>query len=187
MTKSKKSFCSKECFRQQETEESLRQRVTSPCTECGTPIDRKPCRVKQSRNLFCSKSCAAIFNNKRRKRTRRSKIEARFFEELQKTFPSLEMIANDQEMLDGMEVDIAIPSLQLAIEWNGIVHFKPIYGEDVLSKIQSKDKKKMRLASKSDIHLLVISDYDSAEKTFQRALREVSEIVGALIETDTSH
>lgn len=40
------------------------------------------------------------------------------------------------------EIDICIPSLNVAIEWDGATHFDPIYGEENLSKVQKKDEKK---------------------------------------------
>lgn len=99
---------------------------------------------------------------------------------LQKAFPDLPMLPNDKTMLDGLEVDIAIPSLQLAIEWNGIVHFKPIYGQKKLSRIQCKDKEKLRLASDKDINLIVISDRASNDKILQKAFEQVSELIKEL-------
>lgn len=40
------------------------------------------------------------------------------------------------------EIDIAIPALRIAVEWDGAAHFKPIYGDDVLQKTMEKDKRK---------------------------------------------
>lgn len=45
------------------------------CTKCDKPRTVYPKELKNSRNLFCSRSCAASFNNKDKpKRTRQCKI-----------------------------------------------------------------------------------------------------------------
>ena len=57
-------------------------------------------------------------------------------------------------MNDGIECDIAIPDLKIGIEWNGIVHYKPIYGEKKLSDIQERDKRKEEIAIEKKINLI---------------------------------
>jgi hypothetical protein len=84
-------------------------------------------------------------------------------------------------MLNGLEVDIAIPSLNLAIEWNGIVHFKPIYGQTKLNKIQDKDAEKIKIASNKNINLIVISDLVSNDIILQKAFDNVKNIIKNLI------
>jgi len=84
-------------------------------------------------------------------------------------------------MLDGYEVDISIPELQLAIEWNGIVHFKPIYGQTKLDKVQTRDAEKLKIASNKNINLIVISDLVSDDKILKQAFNEVKDIIKDLI------
>src|SRR5688572_12332707 len=38
------------------------------------------------------------------------------------------------------EIDIAIPDLAVAIEWDGATHFMPIYGEEHLKRVMDKDE-----------------------------------------------
>lgn len=40
------------------------------------------------------------------------------------------------------EIDIALPSLSIAIEIDGPTHFDPVYGEENLDRVQAKDDKK---------------------------------------------
>jgi len=40
------------------------------------------------------------------------------------------------------EIDIAIPSCNVAIEWDGAAHFEPIYGDKDLSRVIQKDVRK---------------------------------------------
>ena len=53
----------------------------------------------------------------------------------------LDISYNKKDIIES-ELDIYIPSLKLAIELNGIVHYEPIYGSDKLTKIQNNDKQK---------------------------------------------
>jgi len=111
---------------------------------------------------------------------RYSKIEAKFYDLIVKEFPQLDILSNDKTMLDGYEVDIAIPELQLAIEWNGIVHFKPIYGQTKLDNIQTRDTEKLKIASNKDINLIVIPDLVSTDKILKEAFNDVKIIISNL-------
>lgn len=154
-----------------------------PCSECGTTVIKQAHIVARYPNgrHFCCLSHAASFNNRLREKTRRSKIEAVFFDRLVATFPEIEMIPNDKTILPGTEVDVAIPKLRLAIEWNGIVHLQPIYGQEKLELIQRRDAKKSQMAADLDIRLIVISDTDSKKKTLNRAYAEVCSIISSLV------
>ena len=152
-----KHFCSRKCHINYHRSKSIY------CSTCKIQIYRKLSTINISNN-FCSRKCAAIFNNKLRRKSRRSKCEILLFNLLSTAFPQLLILANDKTLLNGLEVDIAIPELKLAIEWNGIIHFKPIYGIEKLLKIQQKDKEKLQIAAEKDINLIVISDLVSTTK-----------------------
>jgi hypothetical protein len=99
------------------------------------------------------------------------------------TFPQLKPISDDRETLNGLEIDIYIPSLKLGIEWNGIVHFKPIYGEEALRKTQYRDENKLKLANTLGINLIVIPDLVSTEKYVKEAFEKIKIIIEDLLET----
>ena len=84
-------------------------------------------------------------------------------------------------MLDGYEVDIAIPDLNLGIEWNGIIHYKPIYGQAKLSNIQQRDAEKQKIAEEKGISLIVIPDLVSTQARVKEAFTQVSKIIRSLI------
>ena len=84
-------------------------------------------------------------------------------------------------ILPTVEADISIPSLNLAIEWNGIVHFKPIYGQTKLDKIQDKDAEKLKIAANKNINLIVIPDLVSNNKILKQAFDDVKVIINKLI------
>ena len=70
-------------------------------------------------------------------------------------YPNLEILYNNKEIINS-ELDIYIPSLKLAFELNGIVHYEPIYGEEKLNKIKSNDNNKFQLCIEQKISLCVI-------------------------------
>ena len=173
------AYCSKKCMR-----ESLSKELHTFCANCNKPIIVKQAESIKSKSgkSFCSQPCAASYNNKLKRKSRRSKIEEKFYNLLVKEFPNLTILNNDKTMLKGLEVDIAIPSLKLAIEWNGIVHFKPIYGEDKLNKIQNRDAEKLQIACNKNINLIVISDTTSNDKILKDAFEKTRDILTSLLD-----
>ena len=62
--------------------------------------------------------------------------------------------------LNGLELDIYLPSLKLAIEYQGVQHYKPVNhwgGNEALSELKKRDRKKDRLCKINDIKLLKFS------------------------------
>ena len=168
-------FCSQEC-----RHEYHKTIVKVICSNCQKEVYRIPSQINKTKHSFCNKSCAATYNNKLKRKSRRSKIEAKFYNLLVKEFPDLDILANDKIMLNGYEVDVAIPELKLAIEWNGIVHFKPIYGQTKLDKIQTRDADKLKIATNKNINLIVIPDLVSNDKILQQAFNDVKDIINSL-------
>ena len=70
-------------------------------------------------------------------------------------YPNLEIQFNRRDII-GRELDIFFPTLNLAVEISGIFHYKPIFGEDKLSKIQNSDALKVKLCKEHGIHLIVL-------------------------------
>ncbi len=170
-------FCSQLCRHKYYNHISIEVK----CSFCNKTIKRRASQIAITKHSFCNTSHAASYNNKLKRKTRRSKIEAKFYNLLVKEFPQLDILSNDKTMLNGSEVDVAIPSLKLAIEWNGIVHFKPIYGQTKLDKIQTIDAKKLKIASNKNINLIVIPDLVSNDKILKQAFNDVSNIIKSLI------
>ena len=109
------------------------------------------------------------------------------FELLINEYPNLTIINNDKILLDGYECDISIPDLKLAIEWNGIVHFKPIYGQTKLDNIQQRDMEKQKIAVEKQINLIVIPDLVSSEKYVKESFQKIKIIINNLIENKLPH
>jgi hypothetical protein len=78
-----------------------------------------------------------------------SKFENWLQEQLPKDYPNICFVFNDCVTI-GKELDILIPSLNLAFEINGISHYKPIYGMESLERTQISDRLKRDLCYKKD-------------------------------------
>jgi len=83
-------------------------------------------------------------------------------------FPHLIIRPNDKEIVSPLEIDICIPELKIAIEWNGIFHRKAIGGKKRLLKRQRRDREKKARLESLDWDLYVIEhDYGFDEKLIQ--------------------
>lgn len=132
-------FCSEKC-RSDYYSTSLEMN----CTNCNKQFNITPSQLAKSKsgNTFCSKSCAATYNNRHKKfGTRRSKLEHYIEEQINLKYPTLKMECNSISII-GSELDFYFPELQIAIQINGIFHFRPIYGQERLEKIQKLDIEK---------------------------------------------
>lgn len=172
-------FCSLEC-----QANGKRKIVKVECANCGVEVIRAPHDRKKTKSgrYFCGFACAATFNMKLRCKGKRSKAEILLYEFLSKEFPALRIVPNDKSLLGGYEADIAIPELKLAIEWNGILHFRPIYGHERLNEIQERDALKRKIAIERNVQLLVIPDMISRPKFVERIASEVIQIIRQLSE-----
>ena len=163
-TKSEINFCSKSC----------KMSFRSPshivnCANCEQPFKKQQSEIKKSKSgkHFCSKSCAAIFNNKNKSTgTRRSKLETWLELQLTSLYPSLDIHFNRKDAI-GSELDIYIPSLKLAFELNGVFHCEPIFGQDKLDQIQANDKLKFKACAENNITLCMIDT--SKQKYFKES------------------
>lgn len=147
-------YCSQTCARHaRRTSKEVR------CANCETTFRKRGVELRRTGNHFCSRSCSAQFNNRHKKLgvSRRSKAEDYLCGLIRRDFPSLEIMQNDRALLSsGLEIDIVIPRLKLAIELNGPVHYFPLFGEEKLAKIQAADISKQMEMQSLGYSLLVI-------------------------------
>ena len=144
-------FCSVKCFGL-----GTRSTIKSNCVQCNAPVLRTPSSIEKSGNSFCTRSCAALYNNAHKKHgTRQSKLERWLQQQLSVLFPNLEIHYNRRDTIK-MELDIFIPSLKLAFELNGLFHYKSVFGLNKLNKIVANDVKRQLLCEKQNIFLHII-------------------------------
>lgn len=170
-------------------------RVVSPavrlqllCEGCGKPVERTASQLKKTKHgkPYCSKGCRMKHYNANileRTANQRSKAEDILFGMIVADFPTLNVLANDRETLDGLEIDLYIPSANLAIELNGPVHYMPIYGDERLEQVQMKDARKHLELHQRGIRLLVldISRLQTRKKTEAFLSEQYTDIIKPLI------
>lgn len=128
------------------------------CKNCNCEIKIQNAVYKKSKtgNNFCSRSCAATYNNTHKTTgNRRSKLEKYLESELIQLYPNLGIHFNRKDAINS-ELDIYIPSLNLAFELNGIFHYEPIFGGEKLLKTQNNDKRKFQACYENNIELCII-------------------------------
>lgn len=146
-------YCSKTCVGL-----STRKNQSENCGSCSKSIYVSLTKKRKSKSglSFCSRSCAATYNNAHKSTgTRRSKLECWLEDQLTITYPDLEIIYNHKKAINS-ELDIYIPSLKLAFELNGIFHYEPIYGQEKLSSIQNNDNRKFQACLEKSIELVIM-------------------------------
>lgn len=150
-TRDTAKFCSRECRAISEN-----KHIDVKCLNCQDSFMKKYAEFKNAKNHFCSKSCSATYNNKHKTHgNRRSKLEIWIEEQLTIIYPNLEIHYNQKSAINS-ELDIYIPSLNLAIELNGIFHYEPIYGINKLQQIQENDISKSKACHEAKIDLCLI-------------------------------
>lgn len=80
------------------------------------------------------------------------------------------------------EIDIAIPSERVAIEWDGAAHYEPIYGEDALKKTIEKDGRKNRALSNHGWRVIRCRDHSTSHSLAfcQRAVKKIIETMAEI-------
>ena len=144
-------FCSKAC-----SDENQKIRNSCNCKHCGKTLLRTPSQLSAVKNVFCSQSCGANYNNTHKTQgNRRSKLEIWLETKITELYPTLEIHFNRKDAINS-ELDIYFPTLKLAVELNGIFHYEPIYGADKLSQIQNNDNRKFQACLEKNIELVII-------------------------------
>lgn len=132
------------------------------CCQCKLPITRSSKNKTKHDKEFCSKSCRMKYFNIHFKINSGSSINKSFPEEylsdkISSQFTSLEIQKNNRIFLKcGYEIDILMPSINLAIEVNGPVHYMPIFGEDKLNLTQYKDAVKYAELNSRGVSFLIV-------------------------------
>ena len=156
-------FCSHIC-----ADTYLRKKIKTNCGQCNKEIMiyEKLIKGSKSGKNFCSNKCAGkyTYNTRIRTNCKRSKLEKWLEIKLKELYPALLINYNDK-LIIGSELDIYVPSLNLAFELNGIFHYEPIFGNPQLDKIQNNDRRKFQICHEKGISFCVIDT--SKQKYFK--------------------
>lgn len=166
-------YCSKNCLHKaQDT------RKTVYCLNCNKPIIRAKKKIND--HVFCSRQCAGSYNNAHKSHGySRSKLEVWLEQKLQLEYPKLHIIYNNKETVNS-ELDIYIPTLNLAFELNGIFHYEPIFGSSQLNKIQNNDDRKFQACLEQGIELCII-DTSQQKRFTEQSSQKYLEIIRTII------
>lgn len=170
-------YCSNTC-----KSKYMNDKIKCKCKNCGMPILRTRSHFNKIKNVFCSKSCAATYNNTHKEKgIRRSRLESWLELKLSNMYPSLQILYCDKTAINA-ELDIYVPSLRLAFELNGIYHYEPIYGSDKLSQIKNNDQRKFQACIERNIELVIMNVSDLKyfkEKNCQKYLDIIVKIISS--------
>ena len=87
-------------------------------------------------------------------------------------FPGQQIFRNlHPAWLDGLELDVYLPEISLAFEFQGQQHFQPVEhwgGEEALKKIRLRDHKKRELCKTHKVNLVHINHNDPLDREFIR-------------------
>lgn len=134
-------------------------------------------------NFFCSQSCATTYTNKHKKYgCRRSKLETIIESHLLLIYTHLNILFNQKDAI-GSELDIYIPDLNIAIELNGIFHYKPIFGIDKLIKTQTNDTEKEIACINRNIKLHTIDTSLQSYVTEKTSMQFVNSVIAIINNT----
>jgi hypothetical protein len=149
-------FCSQKCNYAHRTKEN---HVEVECAQCGQKVLKQKSWLKKNKHNFCSKSCSAKYQNAHKTlgKSRKSKAEIHLAELICKDFGLNSVRENVRDILpSGLELDLYLPSMNLAIELNGPMHFFPIHGQVKLEAIRDNDIRKQIEAQQIGCNLIVL-------------------------------
>ncbi len=148
-------FCSHKCYRNS-------QQSTFQCSGCKKTVSI--CEYKAKARKYCTFKCYDLH----RPQCFVSKLELLIQEQLSILYPSLDFHFNRRDTINS-ELDIYIPSLKLGFELNGIYHYEPIYGPEVLARTQNNDKRKFQACLERGVELCVIDSSKNQRITHKTA------------------
>jgi very-short-patch-repair endonuclease len=73
------------------------------------------------------------------------------------------LIENEQ-----MHIDILLPDVKIAIEVDGPTHFKPLYGEERLQRVQEKDNRKNGMLVQNGYKVIRLRNHFKHESDVKR-------------------
>lgn len=167
-------YCCRDCA---DKGKSKNSRKIQNCNQCNKPIERRKSLFGKNGFAFCNQSCACSYRNAHKTYGyKRSKLEKWIEIKLLEKYPNLQFDFNKNNTINA-ELDIFIPSLNLAFELNGIFHYEPIYGEEKLAKQINNDKRKFQACLEKNIELCIIDTSKQHHFKEQKSLEFLNIII----------
>lgn len=158
-----KTYCDLKCVQAS----NKQKRVKISCKNCKTSFEKR----ESLNRVFCSQSCSAFYNNTHKKTgTKISKLEIWLQTQLTQKYPNKKILFNDKQTINS-ELDIYFPELKIAFELNGIYHYEPIHGAELLQKIKNNDDRKFQACIERGIELCIIDT--SHQKSFKEKTSKI--------------
>lgn len=189
--KSIRIYCSQKCsYKRDKTDEDERNERDKKVKERKTSIPKKEClfckqiyQPLRNSSILCSLKCSQLYQqtdeykNRAKKwgvkaglasvkaQQRRSKNEI-YFAQLCEQYFGKDNVKVNQPIFDGWDADIIIPSLNLAIGWNGIWHYQQISKTQSLQQVQSRDNIKQKIIENHGFSYYIIKDMGKYNPAF---------------------
>lgn len=160
------------------------------CPQCNQGFVSKEHKKTKHGKRFCSKSCRMKYFNIHHhvhSKVNTSYPENYLFSLLTAEFPYLSIQKNNRTFLQcGLELDILITELKLAIEVNGPVHYRPIFGEERLVKVKEKDQLKAIELQNRQIKLITLdvsqlTKLHEQQKFIESECCKIKELISSLL------
>jgi len=138
-----------------------RQKVT-----CSKKCGYKWAHHSSNPNAAKNKSAASRAGRKSasvQARNRRSKNEAAFYQLCKSKWP--DSLANEP-MFNGWDADVIIPSLQIAVSWNGPWHYRKLAKKHSVKQVQNRDRLKKIAIENAGYQSYIIRDDGSYDLKF---------------------
>ena len=171
-------FCSTKCSRGFSTKakrKEINEKVSKKISANSNPDVKLCCMSCQNEftvkwhkrnSKFCSKSCAVAHPNhleysrrgglnSAKSQNKRSKNEILFAELCQNEFKN---ILTNECIFNGWDADVIIPSIKIAILWNGKWHYEKITKNHSLEQVQNRDRIKIQEIIKCGYVPYIIKD-----------------------------
>jgi hypothetical protein len=130
---------------------------------------------------FCGYACSSRYKCINKKTgDNRSKLERWIEKKLSVLYPSLEIHYSRRDRINA-ELDIFIPSLNLAFELNGIFHYEPIFGEKRLKSAKDNDERKFQACIENKIELCIIDTSKLSGNFSEKKYEKYFEIINSII------
>lgn len=96
---------------------------------------------------------------------------------LRLSFPGLKIVRNDKSVLGRQEIDIHIPTHKIAIEVQGITHYREIYGAQRFIESQERDARKKKNLEELGFTLIEINISNFTKENLYQELKKYANAV----------